>query len=124
MKSILFVLTFSSSLAYAAPLTPVSTSQRPCTATITDAVYNVEAACWTNKDKQQRIWFKEATVAALKETGINTRYIRGLEAACATAPQYTYEELLGPDKKAEEEIATKAVNIEFSHLDTSACFPK
>lgn len=117
-----FALTGLVSTAHALPLTPVSSTTRDCVTKATDAVYSIPAACWKNRDNQLRAYFKEDTMAVLKESNINTKHLKGVEAACASAPLYAYEDLFGPTAKAPEEIVTTDLQLGYTHLDSSACF--
>ena len=124
MKSALTLLIFVTgvSAAHAATLTPVTSSQRDCTAKVTDATYRVQAACYKGKQNENRMWFPEAVLKDVSETGINAKFIRNIDAACASTNLYSYFDLFGNNKKPESEIQTREVEIAYSHLDAAACY--
>lgn len=124
MKSSLVfaLLSLVSTSVFAAPLTPVTSTSRDCVATVTDATYAVQAVCWKNRDGQNRMWFPAVDLQNLVETGVNTKFIRNVDAACATTNEYRYEDLFGNTAKRPEEIVTKEVSIAYSHLNATACY--
>lgn len=115
---------FMSAAALAAPLSPVSSTSRECTAVVTEATYKVDAVCWTNQDNELRMWFPQATFDAIKETGINTRFILNVSEACAQTNQYSYDDLFGTNALPASVVQTRPVDILVSQLDTTACFVK
>jgi hypothetical protein len=111
----------STSAALSAPLTPTSVSEEKCDATLITRSFNVEAACWKNREGQLRLWFTKEVYAQLKETKISTRRIQNVEEACNDTELYTWEELFaeGADLDA---IVTREVEITEQKLDASSCY--
>ena len=123
MKKILaLAVLLGSATASAAPLVPVDTRlARECTARIHEVTYEIEAACWFNLSGEPRLWFPETAFAAIRETGINTKYIVNTADTCANTNVYTYDQLFG-ESATPEIVEARPVKIVESQLDVSACF--
>jgi glutathionylspermidine synthase len=106
----------------AAPLTPITSTTKDCTATITTNTYDVEAVCWRNKNGEARLYFSQDAFQSIKETKINAKYIENTEEACLMTTEYAYEDLFGDNKLDPRDIRPSMVTVKYSHLDTSACF--